>query len=147
MSTAADPGPAPVTGGCLCGRVRYEFRAAPLAQSLCHCRSCRRACGASPVAWLVLPTAGLRFVAGRPSRHRSSPGVERGFCRACGTPLTYRVLADPDTIDLTLCSLDEPARFAPTREVWVEHRLSWAAPAAGRPRFARGSADGPPLDG
>jgi len=129
-------------GGCLCGAVRYRISADPLAQSLCHCRSCRLAAGASPVAWLVLPTAGFSFTLGEPIRFKSSSEAERTFCGTCGTALTYRDSTSLLSVDVTACSLDRPAAFVPTREIWVTHRLPWLPPLAGLAQFEEGSSRG-----
>ena len=40
-------------GGCLCGAIRYRVRGAPLSTTLCHCRSCRLACGGPTLAWAI----------------------------------------------------------------------------------------------
>lgn len=69
--------------------------------------------------------------------HRSSPPVERGFCAACGTALTYRHAERPGDIDLTLTTLDEPGRFEPECHIWVEDRLPWMRIGDGRPQYAR----------
>ena len=121
-------------GGCSCGAIRYRIAGEPLARSLCHCRSCRLAVGASPVAWLVVQRQDLSFTTGQPIHYRSSPNVERGFCSVCGTSLTYQDAASPGTIDITASTLDHQEYFVPTREVWVEHRPSWL-PAV--PRLAQ----------
>ena len=69
--------------------------------------------------------------------HRSSPPVERGFCAACGTALTYRHAERPGDIDVTLTRLDEPGRFEPECHIWVEDRLPWMRIGDGRPQYAR----------
>ena len=112
-------------GGCLCKAVRYRIEGSPLANSYCHCASCRLAAGASPVAWVVVPHENFRFTNGQPSRNQSSPGVERTFCPSCGSALTYRVLAEPATIDVTTATLDDWATFLPDREIWVQDRPQW----------------------
>src|SRR5689334_20871404 len=94
------------SGGCLCGAVRYEADGPARARTLCHCVSCRRAAGAASVAWVVFGADGFRFTAGTPATFASSPGVTRGFCRVCGTALTYQHTARPDAIDVTTASLD-----------------------------------------
>ena len=113
----------PIEGGCLCGAIRYRIDASVLETGICHCRTCRRAAGAQSVAWLTVPAIGFALVSGKPAAFVSSAEVERGHCRDCGTSLTYR--SGPDTIDVTIASLDNPEEVRPTREIWLEHRLSW----------------------
>jgi hypothetical protein len=115
-----------IEGGCLCAAIRYRITGAPLAQSLCHCKSCRLASGAPSVAWVVVRYTDFNVVSGRPSNFRSSPDVTRTFCGTCGTPLTYRHDESLDTIDVTTATLDRPEQFPPTREIWIEHKIPWA---------------------
>jgi hypothetical protein len=127
-----------VEGGCLCRAVRYRVTGKALAQSLCHCRTCRLASAARP--WHGSSFRGdFVFIAGRPTTFRSAPEVVRAFCDRCGTPLTYRHGASPDTVDVTTVSLDDPERFAPTREVWLEHRLAWKPLNAALVHYSRSS--------
>ena len=112
-------------GGCLCGAVRYRMTGTPVHSAICHCRTCRRASGAPTVAWVTVKRAQFEILAGKPRAFQSSPGVIRQFCGTCGTALTYENSDSPSTIDLTTLSLDEPNRFPPTKEVWVEHKVSW----------------------
>ncbi len=128
-------------GGCLCGAVRYRVTGAPLARSICHCRSCRLASGAASVAWTVFRSADFVFASGAPTRFASSPPVVRSFCPACGTPLTYQHADSTGTIDVTTATLDHAERFAPTREVWTEQKLSWVPLNEGLEHFRRGSAE------
>jgi hypothetical protein len=78
--------PASVTGGCQCGAVR--FRAARLGRAtICHCRMCQKAFGGF---FGPLVTAhGVEWTRGAPAYFASSDKVQRGFCAACGTPLSY----------------------------------------------------------
>jgi Glutathione-dependent formaldehyde-activating enzyme len=69
-----------LTGGCLCGDIRYRIAAAPVDALYCHCRMCRRAHGAPVVAWLAVPRAGFAVTAGSPSSYRSSAAASRQFC-------------------------------------------------------------------
>lgn len=112
-------------GGCLCRAVRYVVNGLPIVATLCHCRSCRLAAGAPSLAWVVLRAADLIFTASVPARFESSPGIWRTFCSRCGTSLTYQRESERETIDVTTASLDRPDEFAPTKEIWVDHKLAW----------------------
>ncbi len=112
-------------GGCLCSAIRFRISGTPLFSSICHCTTCRRASAAPTVAWLTVERSRFQMLSGSPHVYRSSQGVARRFCRSCGSQLTYETTAHPDTIDITTLSLDSPNAFAPTVEVWLEHRISW----------------------
>ena len=117
--------PTPVfTGGCQCGRVRYALLAEPHNTHLCHCRMCQKAMGNAFAAFAVVTKDALVWTRGEPAIFRSSSIVERGFCAACGTPLTFGYV-DSGHIDVTIGSLDEPERAAPVEHLGVEARLPW----------------------
>ena len=75
-----------LTGGCLCGAVRYRIDGELTAEGagFCHCGLCRRASGAPVVAWGTWRAADFRFTDGRPAEYLSSPKGVRRFCPACG---------------------------------------------------------------
>lgn len=123
-------------GGCRCGRVRYRVAGPARECFFCHCGSCRRCVGASPVPWVTFEAARFVIVDGEPAEYASSPQVRRGFCRHCGTALTYRHLAYPDEIDVVTLSLDDPAPFAPRYHLWVGEQLPWIVIGDDLPRYA-----------
>jgi hypothetical protein len=135
----------PSEGGCLCGAVRYQASAEALARTLCHCRSCRLASGGPSLAWAVFPSDAFGFTAGTPVRFASSPGVMRSFCGTCGTSLTWQHASRPESIDITSATLDDPDAFAPTKEIWVEHKLGWEALNPSIEHYARSSVGASPL--
>ncbi len=111
---------------------------APLYAAICHCLTCRRASAAPAVAWVTFDRQLFALLQGSPRTYRSSPGVQRTFCERCGTPLTYASEQRPGHIDITTLSLDEPERFAPNSEVWLEQRVAWMAVDPARRQFPRG---------
>lgn len=119
-----------LAGGCLCGAVRYRLRGAPTHVTHCHCRSCRRASGAVFVTWFTIKASELEWRGEKPTLYRSSAAVSRGFCPHCGTSLTYRHESDPEEIDITAASLDEPERLTPESHCWWEQHLEWGSAAA-----------------
>lgn len=125
-------------GGCLCGAVRYQVTAEPKSLVHCHCVDCRRASGAPSLAWAIVPLEGFSWLCGQPTTYASSPPVTRTFCSRCGTTLTYQY-EDSSNIDVTTATLDDPAAFAPLKEIWVEQRLPWDVLDETLPHFSRSS--------
>jgi len=133
----------PIEGGCFCGAVRYASDAPPTNAMICHCRSCQRAVGAPAVPWVTFRTAGFRFTAGEPQRFRSSAPVLRGFCGACGTPLTYEHAERPAEIDITTATLDEPKAFPPKYHAQLVDAVDWLKFGDGLPAYREWRNSGP----
>lgn len=108
-----------MTGGCQCGRVRYEVGIEDDEAYLCHCRMCQKATGGFAAAFKNVKRANVRWLTQEPDWYQSSPIAERPFCAACGTPLGFRY-PDSASMDLTLGSFDEPGRFKPVSHFGAE---------------------------
>jgi hypothetical protein len=123
-----------IEGGCLCGAVRYRIEGTPQSSVVCHCASCRRASGATPVAWITVEQARFELVRGSLQTYHSSPGVTRRFCARCGSALTYAIATSPGSIDVTTATLDDPDAHPPTADVWLSDKVSWQPtdPAIGK---------------
>lgn len=115
----------PAEGGCLCGKVRYRVRGEPVATTLCHCRSCRRASGGTNVAWAVFEQRHFEWLAAEPIAYSSSRGIEWLHCNDCGSLVGYRRSSRPNDVDVTTGTLDDPDRFPPMVEIWLEHKIGW----------------------
>lgn len=129
----------PLEGGCLCGGVRYRIDAEPQDAGYCHCRMCQRSTGAPVVPWLTMASEGFAWTRGEPAVYRSSPGAERLFCPACGTQLVFRVIAEPQQLDVTLASLDDPEAVPPDHHSWTSSRIAWFDTRDDLPRYPEGS--------
>jgi len=77
------------------------------------------------VGWLTFAKDQFQYTQGQPAQLRSSSGVHREFCASCGTHLTYRSEKYPEEIDVTTCTLEDPAAFPPTHHSWMSHNLEW----------------------
>jgi hypothetical protein len=113
-----------ITGGCQCGAVRYRMTAPPDRTGVCFCRMCQKASGNYSAAHSSTTEANLIWTKGRLALFRSSEAVERGYCRDCGTPLTYAVRGS-GRISVTSGTLDDPSAFPPSTAYGVEGRLPW----------------------
>jgi hypothetical protein len=125
----------PMTGGCQCGAVRYRLREAPTEASICHCRMCQKAFGSYFAPLGGVPIDAFSLTRGRLATFKSSDLAERGFCRDCGTPLTFRYVERP-RISIALGSLDDPEGVRPIAQDGIERRLSFYVALAGLPGVA-----------
>jgi len=126
-----------LTGGCHCGKIRYEISGDPVHHSFCHCRDCRRCAGAPSVSWAGVAKEALRII-GEPQLYRSSPGTERFFCGTCGTGLFYvNETVLPGEVDVQTATLDDPEATAPECHVQVAERIGWMKTAHELPEFQR----------
>jgi hypothetical protein len=99
---------------------------------------CQRASGAPVVAWLTVASAGLAWTDGAPAVNRSSQKAERLFCPRCGSQLAFREIAEPDHVDVTLASLDDPEAVRPSHHIWTASRIGWFDTADDLPRYPEG---------
>lgn len=115
--------PLPITGCCLCGAVRHSVSAAPIEVRQCWRRDCQYwASGSATVnavfeADKVAMTGALAmFVA------TADPGntMRRGFCPACGTPVTSASDARPEYVILRVGAMDQPSLVAPAMTIWPD---------------------------
>jgi hypothetical protein len=128
-------------GGCLCNRIRYRIDGEPIDAGYCHCRMCQRASAAPVVAWGTWPAHAFEIRSGQPTLFQSSNKGRRGFCAACGTPLTFVSADAPDLLDVTLASLDHPAELQPEFHGWYASRIPWFEVDDALPRHLEGGPD------
>src|SRR5262245_38471947 len=126
-----------LTGGCHCGRIRYEAIGPTFHETNCHCSICRRTTGAPFVAWFSVRRTDFRLTQGQSTRYAASPQGTRAFCPHCGTQLTFEHTDFADEIDVTICSLDDPERVAPKDHTRTSSRLAWLKLDDGLPQFAQ----------
>ena len=104
-----------LTGGCLCGAVRYELTGEAIFSSQCHCRDCQRVSGSAFVATMRVPARGFRITHGTPKfyvkKADSGNDVTRAFCADCGSALYSSVSTHPERIGLRPTSLDDRSKF------------------------------------
>lgn len=110
------------TGRCLCGHYRFTAEGTPIWVATCHCESCRRATGAPLVPYVGYPDERVRFAPAEPPFFTSSPGVARGYCEQCATPLYYRADGYPGETHLFRSNFEQPTAFTPTRHTFYDGR-------------------------
>ena len=111
-------------GGCQCGAVRYALNMAPQRSHYCHCRMCQRAVGGLFAALAGAKKDVFQWTRGTPGFFASSTLAQRGFCAACGTPLSF-AYHEASWIYVTIGSLDDPSAAKPERHFGIESRVHW----------------------
>ncbi|NJM69286.1 MAG: GFA family protein [Scytonema sp. RU_4_4] len=125
------------TGGCLCGSVRYECSAEPIAMGNCHCRDCQRATGSAYASGLLVPQSAVT-ITGDVKYYDvigdSGNFVGRGFCPNCGSRL-FSKPPIPGLMGIMAGSLDDPSWFQPTMDLYAVSAQPWVHMNPDLPKF------------
>ena len=113
-----------LTGGCMCGAVRFEVTGEMEFACLCHCPSCRKAAGAPLIGWAMFSSDALTCDRASVSQYASSDGARRSFCSQCGTTLFFEADYMPGLIDITIEAFDAPDRVQPSAEIWTQYETA-----------------------
>ena len=118
-----------ITGGCLCGAVRYATEAEPLVTRICWCTDCQKLAAGSATVNVVFPSEAVKFdgeLRDYASTAASGNLMHRGFCPKCGTPVTTGSEARPHLIGVRGGTLDDPEIAKPDVSIWTSSAPSWA---------------------
>lgn len=127
-----------ITGGCLCGAIRYTCKEQPIAMLNCHCQDCQRSSGA-PFASGIVVTVAATEITGTPKTHvvqgNSGGRTTRSFCAECGTPLFTRGEAVSGFMSIRFPTLDDASWFKPALDIWTSRSQPWACLDQDIPHF------------
>jgi hypothetical protein len=129
-----------ITGGCLCGAVRYRASAPPIATRICWCRVCQKLGAGSGTVNVGFASDSVAFegaLTDYVSVAESGTVMHRGFCPACGTPVTSQAETRRHQIFVRAGTLDDPEVARPGATIWVAEAPSWACISAELPRVER----------
>ena len=119
----------PLTGGCQCGAVRYELKAAPMPAIICHCSECQKQTASAFGMTLPVARADLRILSGelKEWRRLADSGRELAcyFCPQCGTRLYHSSSMGPGFWHLKPGTLDDTSWLKPVAEVWTRSAQPW----------------------
>lgn len=125
-----------ISGGCLCGAVRYEAMGAPLQVAYCHCESCRRSIGAAFAIGVGFPAKDVTWIHQEPASYQSSENFARLFCSQCGSSLAQHNLSTAK-IWLQIGTLDHPESVTPDLHMFADEKISWIKLKDALPRHAQ----------
>jgi hypothetical protein len=120
--------PAPYTGGCQCGSVRYVLTAEPIRVAACHCKECQRQSGsafgmAMPVKKGKPKVTGLTKQFARIAD--SGKEVTGVFCPECGVRIYHVLKSEPNVLSLKPGTLDDTSWLRPDLFIWMKSAQGW----------------------
>ena len=127
-----------LTGGCLCGGVRYEVTEPLVSASYCHCKRCQRRTGTAASASARIAPGSLRVLSGEELIRSFDPpdGFSKVFCSGCGSALWSRDPQNPEVISVRLGAFDDDPGIRPSYRQFVAYAAPWEPiPDDGLPRF------------
>ncbi|MBE7381833.1 MAG: GFA family protein [Leptolyngbya sp. SIO1E4] len=124
-----------VSGGCLCGSIRYQLSETPLEASYCHCRMCQKNSGSAFAIAALFNQSALQFIGNEPTWYQSSQTARRGFCPTCGTPILFQKLTGNKEVSINIGTLDDPNAITPEYHYGIESELSWLKIEDDLPRY------------
>jgi hypothetical protein len=132
-----------MTGGCLCGSVRFVVEGAVGSAAYCHCKDCRKCTGSAFNVSVAVESKCFRIVSGSPKGYTktadSGNELTRYFCGDCGSPIFTSSPRHPDRVYVKAGSFDDPSVVTPAYQSWMDSAVPWASIVPGLPRFAKGS--------
>jgi hypothetical protein len=131
--------PTTFTGGCVCGAIRYECSAEPIAMFNCHCRDCQRVTGSAFSPVVYLPAKDFKITKGTPHYYSTSSEMggenKRGYCAECGSRLFGG--ATDEGQGVLASSLDDPSWFKPQMDIWTSDAQPWDHLDSSLPQFEK----------
>ena len=116
-----------ITGGCLCGKVRYEVLDSFAQFHLCHCQQCRKITGSSHASNLFTAPGNMTIVDGEQYiNHYVDPerDFSKSFCSACGSGLPHHSRSS-DYLVIPAGSLDAGPSMSPQDNIFWSERAPW----------------------
>jgi hypothetical protein len=118
-----------LTGGCLCGGVRWELSEPPISAGYCHCTRCQRRTGTAASAQARIAPGSLTILQGEDLIKTFAPpdGFEKLFCSNCGSALWSRNPKNHEVMAMRLGSFDGDPGVRPEYRQYVAYAAVWEA--------------------
>lgn len=119
-----------ITGGCLCGSVRYASDAAPALVAVCHCATCQKNTGSAFSLNIAMPTDSVTITGKTHATYEDRAGASgnpffRTFCSRCGSPISGSGDAYSGLIFIKAGTLDDPSWVKPGVHMWCSEKQPW----------------------
>ena len=128
-------------GGCTCGAIRYELKAAPMITHCCHCTWCQRETGSAFAVNAVIEATNLALISGAPEEivtpSLSGKGQIIVRCPACRVAAwSHYPTAGRRSAFIRVGTLDLPHDIAPDVHIFTASKRPWVVLPDGARAFA-----------
>jgi len=117
-----------ISGGCLCGGVRFELTRPAEAAGYCHCTRCQKRTGGGSSAQARIDGTTFRLLQGAElvqAWQHPDGGFEKCFCRECGSHLFSRNPDDPSQMSIRMAAFDGDPGVRPSWRTFVTYAAPW----------------------
>ena len=129
----------PITGGCVCERVRFEVSEPLVGALYCHCKRCQRRTGTAYSVTALTAPGSFQIIQGEDLVRSWDPGDGgwiKAFCGECGGHLFTTDSADPAKVSVRMGALDGDPGIRPAAHQFCDYAPAWSpVPDDGLPRF------------
>lgn len=129
-----------ITGGCLCGSIRYVATAKPIVTRACWCKLCQSLASGNATINLAFLKSSIT-IEGQLNDYQSVADdgnkMHRKFCPNCGTHVTSEAEERPNIIVIRAGTLDDTEQVKVEGIIWTSEAPSWATLDPDLPHFER----------
>jgi hypothetical protein len=119
-----------MTGGCLCGQVRYSATADPAIVVVCHCKNCQKQSGTAFSVEVGVPKSTISIKGQLKTFNDtgdSGQPVERNFCPECGSPIFSDIAVMPELSFIKAHTLDDTSWLDPKMHIYCDSKAQWTS--------------------
>lgn len=120
----------PLTGGCLCGAIRYAVSSPVTALRACHCTHCQKTSGTGSSVNAVIQGKDFALTQGKPKRYAakadSGRTLLRFFCGDCGSPIYSQRESSPERLVVRAGTFDDSSGMKIASNIWTKSARPWS---------------------
>jgi hypothetical protein len=120
----------PLTGGCLCGAIRFTVSAPVETLRACHCTHCQKSSGTGGSVNAVLPASAFAITKGSAKRYddKADSGriLHRYFCGDCGSPIYSHRQNAPERVVVRAGAFDDSSGMRIVSHIWTKSARPWS---------------------
>ena len=117
-----------VTGGCICGEVKYVINKKPLFTQACHCKDCKIITGSSFVVNTSILDNSLE-ISGKLSKGELIAGSGKMakvyFCKKCGVYIYSDYESAIGRLTVRTKTFLNPENFPPQAHIFIKNKDPW----------------------